>query len=495
MKFYCAPEQTSNIPGLKYNQAGRVATGPIDALAVLHRRASIPPPLPEDYPLLERGTMSLRDYQTDGVSWLVHHLGVHGGALLADDMGLGKTAQALVAWNALGSPKLFVVCPGSVRESWSRQFKRWTNTVPFILTASKDWPKALDQTAVVTSYELAKKMPTEFFCDMVVLDEIHNLKGRGAERSLALSRFARATPMRLGLSGTPMWSRPRDLWRVLNILFGYRFGTAEDFDFAYCAARIGAWGQRENSGVSLADELRLRMDYIMKRRLKREVAKELPPVIREVRWVPGTKKAKEALRQALVGSGGSKYHDALEATLDDKLDVAVEAARDFGTNVLMFTWMKSHAEQLQVLMDKAGMKSYLIHGDISHKTRDAIIQQAAKDKSSIVCTIDSVKEGVDGLQFVTSNAVFHALDHLPIKVAQTISRLDRIGQTEPVTAIFIAMRDSADELVVKVVLDKLEQWLQLFGVDDNSKLAGAFSGASEESMNQEVLKAMYEEMR
>lgn len=493
----CTPQQAAGIPGIQYDNINRRAKGPVDAIAVVAKRQGIklPPPLP--YQKLSPGDIGLRDYQVDGVSWIAENLMKEGAALLADDMGLGKTAQAIVSWQVLRHPRLFVVCPGSVRESWRRQFKKWGEMDAFILTKGKDWAKAADQPVIVTSYELAKQVPTFYYPDMLMLDEAHNLKGRGAQRSLAFTRIAKATPMRLLMTGTPMWSRPRDLWKPLNMMFGYRFGNAEEFDFAYCAARINSFAGRDNSGISNSDELKLRLNYIMKRRLKRDVAKELPPVIREVRWVDGTKRAKEALRQALTSSGGSKFHDALEATLDDKLDVVVDTAKDFGTNVVIFTWMKKHAMELQVMMQEEGMKSFLITGDISHKQRDALIARAAKEKASLVCTIDSVKEGVDGIQYVTSNAIFHALDHLPLKVVQTISRLDRIGQKEPVTALFIAMRDSADQLVVQTVLEKLDQWTKLFGIDDSKELSKTFSttdGKAKE-MERAVLDAMFNELK
>lgn len=495
LRRVCTPEQSVAVPGVSYDTINQRAQGPADAIAVIcKRQGATPPPLPEVAALTSGGV--LRQYQDEGVSWLTHMLMTEGAAILADDMGLGKTTQLLHTWEACDNPKLFVACPGKVRETWRRQFKKWMDYDAYVIDAGTQWddPKAAQAQVIITSYELSKQVPDWYYPQMVVIDEAHNIRGRGAARSRSLLDTMKAAPMRVALTGTPMWSRPRDLWMPLRTLFGYRFGNADEFDIAYCGANWNRYGGKENKGATRSDELQLRLSYVMKRRLKREVAKELPPVIREVHWVPGTKRAKEKLRQSLVT--GSDFHGALEATLDDKLKVAVETAADFGTNVIMFTWMKKHAMELQVMMEDAGMKTYLITGDVSHKQRDVLIERATKEKASLVCTIDSVSEGVDGLQFVTSNCVFHALDHLPIKVAQTISRLDRLGQKEPVTAIFIAMKDTADQLVAHTVIDKLEQWLKIFGVDDNTKLKDAFtqSKTTEREMEQLVLKQMYEEM-
>ncbi len=505
LRMVSSTSNIHNIPGTKYDTVRQSLVGPVDAIAVLAQRLGKKIPEPPQYPPLmnDKWLTPLREYQVDGVSWVKHHLELDGSALLADDMGLGKTAQAITSWLIMGMPSpLLVVCPGSVRETWKRQLNKWAKLDPYLVTGKASWENQKASTAqvLVSSYEMAKQVPEWLYPQFLIIDEAHNLRGRGAVRSRKLLETAKATPTKLALTGTPMWSRPRDMWMLFNILFGYRFGNADEFDIAYCGAYWDRWGGKKNTGVTRPEELKLRMQYVMKRRLKREVAKELPPVIREVRWVPGTKRAKEKLRQAVASVGGNRMHDALEATLDDKLDVAVETAVDFGTPVVMFTWMKTHARLLQVKMEEAGMKTYLIDGDVPHKQRDILIAKAAEENAtgkqvSLVCTIDSVKEGVDGLQFVTSNAVFHSLDYLPIKVAQTISRLDRIGQKEPVTAIFIAMRDSADQLVTQTVLDKLDQWLKLFGVDDNSKLTEAFKKTDEREMEQMILKQMYEEFK
>jgi SWI/SNF-related matrix-associated actin-dependent regulator of chromatin subfamily A-like protein 1 len=482
-----------NIPGLNYN-----GTGPVDAVAVLRKREGMPLPArgTEKYQPNTRfyhDILGFRNYQNQGVSWLTSHLTLENGALLADDMGLGKTAQAIMTWASLKNPSLMVVCPGSVRESWVRQFQKWVpSSLPNVLNKGTDWDKADFWRPIITSYELAKKIPDDYYPQMVILDEAHNLKGRGAQRSRSLLSTAQAAVYRLALTGTPMWSRPRDLWMVLRILFGYRFGSANEFDVAYCNATWNKWGGKENKGVSRADELKLRLNYVMLRRLKSDVATELPRVTRDVRWVPGTKRARLLLQQSMLGR--VRLHEALEATLDDKIDTVVETARDFGTNCVVFTWMKRHAMELQQRLTGEGIKTYLVTGDQSHKERDATIQRAASEKASLVCTIDSVKEGVDGIQYVTSNCIFHSIDYLPLKVAQTIARLDRIGQTEPVTAIFIAMRDSADQLVTKVVLEKLEQWRAVFGVDDGAKLSDAFSTTKQDAeMEKEILSAMIKE--
>ncbi|KAF9232388.1 SNF2 family N-terminal domain-containing protein [Melanogaster broomeanus] len=76
----------------------------------------------------------LKDYQLEGVEWMVSldKNGVSG--ILADEMGLGKTLQA-IAFNAhlreLGHFRPFlVVCPLSVVHNWIDEFHRFAPSIP-----------------------------------------------------------------------------------------------------------------------------------------------------------------------------------------------------------------------------------------------------------------------------------------------------------------------------------------------------------------------------
>jgi SWI/SNF-related matrix-associated actin-dependent regulator of chromatin subfamily A member 5 len=75
------------------------------------------------------GTM--RDYQVDGLNWMIqlYENGVNG--ILADEMGLGKTLEtiSLLGYmkNVLGfnnGPHLVIV-PNSTLANWQKEFVRW----------------------------------------------------------------------------------------------------------------------------------------------------------------------------------------------------------------------------------------------------------------------------------------------------------------------------------------------------------------------------------
>ena len=73
---------------------------------------------------------TLRDYQLEGVSWLINlrNNGLHG--ILADEMGLGKTLQTITTlaylyeYEAIKGIHLIIV-PKSTIINWCREFKKW----------------------------------------------------------------------------------------------------------------------------------------------------------------------------------------------------------------------------------------------------------------------------------------------------------------------------------------------------------------------------------
>jgi len=492
------PSVTEHIPGMLMR--GLKAVGSRDAASVLFKRLGYnyvtqsQPPAPYLSP--DWGT--LRSYQRDGVARLRQMLSGEGGAILADDMGLGKTAQTIATWDALKRPWPLMVCaPASVRRTWLREFNRWVPGVPVLLAdTSKKLTLAGPHTpVVVTSYELAaKSTPAAFSPAMLVFDEAHLLRGRQAQRSQALFELARVASYRLALTGTPIWSRPRDWWMLLKILYGYRFGTADQFDYAYCAAFVNQWGGKENAGISRPEELKQRIAHVMLRRLKEDVATEIPPLTRLVKWVPGTKEAKRASEAAVLGN--LHVSDALEATLLAKIPVAVEAMREAGISVV-FTWRKVDAYKLaEDFTADTGEPCEVITGDITHKERQAIVDRCVAKRTSLVATIDSTGTGVDGLQNISSNGIFHALDYTPIKLAQAEARLHRLNSTKPVTWTYIAMEDTVDEAVVETVVEKLDQWRQLMGEDSTAGIGTGLqnnAAASEEAALNAILEAMKDE--
>lgn len=487
-------ERCDNIPGLRWWEDTCTATGSRDALAVLLHRYNHKHGDWAGEIAITPGVLAIpnaRPYQNHGVAWLIAHLKADRGALLADDMGLGKSMQTLKTWSNLGKPQLLISCPASVRNSWAKEVRKWYYGEPQVITSGKeaasadpDWP------ITISSYSLVEKLPPRMEIQFLAIDEAHNIRGRGAKRSRRLLQFGASADYRLGLTGTPMWSRPRDMWMLLHTLFpGYRFGTAEDFDFAYCGAYVNKYGGRVAKGATRSEELRLRLAQVMLRRTKAEVKNEMPSLTHQVRWVEGTPAARRVFEAAALRK--ISMTEALQSTLETKMDAAVECAKEAG-KFFMVTWLKKHAYELHRMCQEEGLSVELITGDTQAKERDAIISKCVQTGSSIIATIDSCGVGVDGFQHVASVGISHHIDYVPLKTMQVVSRLHRLGQKEPVIWNHIAMEDSVEVQVLDTVLSKLNQWEGTMGADDSVDMRRVLNDVAKDES--EALAAIYAAM-
>ncbi|MBM3882441.1 MAG: DEAD/DEAH box helicase [Verrucomicrobia bacterium] len=328
----CAPEQHAQGYRLDNAQAGfleatlrQQPTWPVQSPATWRERAAQqrgdislkPPPLGPLEPLL-------RSYQKHGVAWL-QFLRANGfSGVLADDMGLGKTVQVLAffasltparsappteaapASSALGAPH-FVVCPTSLVFHWAAEAQRWAPWLRVLILHGPQRHTAFAQIPahdlVLSTYALVRRdaenyRPFEF--DTLVLDEAQHIKNRQTQNALAVKAIR--ARHRLVLTGTPIENSVLDLWSIFDFLMPGYLGSATDFRERYEVPIA-----REHDAAAL-DRLGRRLRPFMLRRLKREVASELPEKIEQVSYCE------------LNDDQRALYQQVLEATRRELLD-------------------------------------------------------------------------------------------------------------------------------------------------------------------------------
>jgi SWI/SNF-related matrix-associated actin-dependent regulator of chromatin subfamily A-like protein 1 len=498
-------ETVSTVPGLSVNAHESRCEGLIDAIAAACHRLGRPLP-PRPVPTPVSTPVKLHAYQTHGIGLIETITRATRSAILADDMGLGKTRQA-IAWSGTKPGRVFVICPAFVRESWRAELGRLGEDSvailgPQALKADKaEWEKAPTARWVVTSYHhgmmekayetaFGKNAPTVF-----IMDEAHRLRGRDAKRSAVAKRIGALATYRLMLTGTPMWSRPRDFYALLSILFGQRFGTKWAFDVAYCGGKLNDYGGLDNKGATNAEELKHRLSFYMVRRERRDVAHELPSLTRQVIWCDGNKEAEIAFHRALINKDPGATHEALLATHKAKVEAALDIAEQ-AKRFLLLTYRKSLAHQMAQELNDSGTPCVCITGEMATPERQSAVRQAAAAGHGIVATIDSIYEGVDGIQHVADIGIFHALDYVPLKMAQAEARLHRLGQDRPVTWYYLACKDSMDTLVVKTVVDKLDMARNVLGGETSRGMRDVISDSADmsDAGQAAALSALYDSL-
>jgi SNF2 family DNA or RNA helicase len=243
----------------------------------------------ETVDLGDKVNATLRPYQHDGVNWLRFLECNRFGGILADEMGLGKTLQTL-AWltleradeKARGKPAL-IVCPTTLVGNWAEEAAKFTPHIKVLCISGPDrhalWEKVADHHLIITSYALVRRdldKHLEHEYAAVVLDEAQHIKNRSTRNAVAAKQLR--AHQRIVLTGTPVENGVADLWSIMDFLMpGYLAG--HDVFRTNYELPISRGGPDADFAQS---KLRKKLHPFLLRRLKRDVAKDLPPKIERI---------------------------------------------------------------------------------------------------------------------------------------------------------------------------------------------------------------------
>jgi len=424
--------------------------------------------LPEDL------NADLREYQKIAVDWLGFLRSARLGALLADDMGLGKTLQALCAIRG----KTLVVAPTSVLHNWVAEAQRFR---PGLSLNVYHGPKRKleDVDVTLTTYALLR-LDTEKLSkrrwDSVVLDEAQAIKNPDSQ--VADAAYALQSDFRIALTGTPVENRLDELWSQFHFVNRGLLGGRSDFQDRY-ATPIG------NGDADAAARLRRRIRPFLLRRLKGEVAPELPPrtegvlrceldsneravydgvraatlqnVVQQLEAGSGVMAALEALlrlRQAACHSGlvpGQRAESSSKiALLRETLDSVVAE----GHKALVFSQWTSLLDRCEPALESGGIPFIRLDG--STRDRGAVVEAFQEPGGPPVLLI-SLKAGGTGLNLTAADHVF-LLDPWwnPAVEDQAADRTHRIGQDRPVMIYRLVAADTVEERILALQQSKRE---------------------------------------
>lgn len=433
---------------------------------------------------------TLRPYQKDGVAWLRFLESNHFCGLLADEMGLGKTLQTLawiglprVAPAARGKPGL-IVCPTSLVDNWAAEAARFTPTLKVRTLSGADrhehWDHLSAFDLVITSYALLRRdleRHAGFDYGFVVLDEAQHIKNRATQNAQAAKRLRAGS--RLVLTGTPVENSVADIWSIMDFLMPGYLAAADRFrqTFELPIQRGGPDAQQAQS------KLRRKLQPFILRRLKRDVARDLPPKIERIAWCHLTpdqravyrelveqsrRKMKDLvskrgfnaarfeilamlmrLRQTCCHLGLLKMPGLKSQQPSGKLELFFELldeALDGGHRVLVFS---QFVEMLTLLRaELAARELRYCYLDGATKERLSVVQQFNTDRGIPVFLI-SLKAGGTGLNLTGADMVIHFDPWWnPAVEQQATDRAYRIGQKRTVYSVKLLARDTVEEKVL-----------------------------------------------
>ena len=438
-----------------------------------------------DYAVPDGFEKILRPYQKLGFQWLKALESCGFGGILADEMGLGKTVQMIAFFktasrSAVGKANL-VICPASLILNWTDELGKFApelKAAAIMGTAAereKLLSKAKNADIVVTSYELlrqdiARYESTDFYC--CVLDEGQYIKNSSTLISKAVKRLR--CRQRFILTGTPIENRLSELWNLFDFLmpgYLYTHGTFVE--------KLEKPAVKSGDAEALT-RLRRLVKPFMLRRLKKDVLRELPPVIEHVRRISMSKDERKiylATAAKLKGdldNGGGKLQILSALTRlrqiccdpalcyenyagpSGKLEACLELCAGMAQNghqILLFSQFTSMLDRIRPLLKELGISSFTLQGSTPKEKRAELVRRFNAGESQVF--LISLKAGGTGLNLTAADVVIHYDPWWNVTAQdQENGRDHRIGQRSGVQVYKLIATDTIEEKILKLQEDK-----------------------------------------
>ncbi|KAF1867142.1 hypothetical protein Lal_00049570 [Lupinus albus] len=245
----------------------------------------------------------LREYQMNGLRWLVSLYNNHLNGILADEMGLGKTVQVISLICYLMETKndrgpFLVVVPSSVLPGWESEINFWAPSIlRIVYSGPPEERRRLFKERIVhqkfnvllTTYEYLmnkhdRPKLSKIHWHYIIIDEGHRIKNASCKLNAELKHYQ--SSHRLLLTGTPLQNNLEELWALLNFLLPNIFNSSEDFS-QWFNKPFESTGDNSPDEALLSEEENLliinRLHQVLRpfvlRRLKHKVENELPEKI------------------------------------------------------------------------------------------------------------------------------------------------------------------------------------------------------------------------
>lgn len=407
---------------------------------------------------------ALFHFQQLGVIWMSSRK----RCVNCDDMGLGKSAQSLCALPDADRAGVLVVCPAIAKGVWKREAGIWRDDYRVtVLDGRKSfrWPE-LGEIVVINYDVLPAKAPAapKDYEIALIADEAHFLKNYKTSRTKKVTDLSTEATRTIFLTGTPLPSRPEDLWCVLQVAgcAHEAFGSWKE----YCRLFSGrknpfggmVWGKP-------LPEVGERLKGVLIRRMKKDVLADLPDKMHRVLEVEISAEAEAELSEEISALGPevwaardvsdipfdkiAKTRALLAKSKEEAALEIIETYEEAGEPIVVFS---AHRHVIDRLKGREGWG--IITGDVQTKER-AQIEEAFQrgELCGVAATIAAASTALTLTR--ASNALFVDLSYVPADNQQAEDRIYRIGTKRGVLITHLVSQHALDQHVRDLIAKKM----------------------------------------
>lgn len=406
--------------------------------------------------------------------------------LIGDEQGLGKTKESIDIAVARKKElvKCLIVCGvNSVKYNWEKEISIHSKeksvmidgkTMDIRVQKINEWYYGAEYFGIINIESLRNEKIQDAlyigikdgFIGAVIVDEIHKAKNGSSQQGKALRTLK--TPIRIGLSGTPM-NKAEDLWNILTWL-GVEKRSFYSFRNTYCI--MGGFGGYKVIGHKNLESLNAELNRVMLRRKKEEVL-DLPPKVYSTEYVELSKAQQKLYKDIKTGiledmenilasvnplsctlrlrqlTGGLFTED--NPKLDRIKDMLDEEIIPNGNKAIIFSQWKQVTD-----MYNDALREYnpiYITGEVEPADRQKLVDKFQTDPNCKLA-IGTIGAMGTGLTLNKASYVFfvdkkwNSGDN-----EQAEDRAHRIGTTGTVNIISLVAKDSVDEGVEEYLIE------------------------------------------
>ncbi|MEG0760988.1 SNF2-related protein [Chryseobacterium sp.] len=460
---------------------------------------------------------TLRDYQREGLNWLVFLEENQLGGCLADDMGLGKTLQTIAFLQHLKitkKPKLpsLIIAPTSLVFNWENEMKKFCPSLKLLIYTGANRNENLEQflnyDVIITTYgsllndvEVLKEKHFNY----IILDESQAIKNPNSKRYKSVRLLKSFN--RIALSGTPIENNTFDLYAQFNFLNPGILGNITHFKKEFSDAID------KEKEVATSQLLTKIIHPFILRRTKEQVATELPEKIESIIYCEMESEQRKvydtfkneyrdyllnkinehgvAKSQMYVLEGLTKLRQicnspAIISENEDygnasvKLDLLIENIKEKTGNhkILIFSSFVKMLQLIKVKLEEENITFEYLDG----QTRDRQSRvENFQNKNDVRVFLISTKAGGTGLNLTEADYVF-IVDPWwnPAVENQAIDRCYRIGQKKQVMAYRMICKNTIEEKIIALQNKKRGIASTIISIDEEQK-----------SFNKEEIKNLF----
>lgn len=472
----------------------------------------------------------LRGYQNYGVKWMKYLAQNNLGGCLADDMGLGKTVQVIaLLQEMIGScsennsesdnseskkhlPSIIVV-PKSLVSNWQSEFQKFAPQINLYVYygGERNFEEIKNHQVVITTYavlrnDIQQLQDLEF--NFAILDEIQTIKNLSSQITKAAMLIN--AKHRFGLSGTPMENHLGEIYSIFRFINPPMFGSKGEFSKQFMTPI------QKNGDEHAAKILACKLNPFILRRLKKDVATELPEKTENILYVQMNdeqtklyEQRRKYYEEAIKGelkksaeksngnnstSGNSSVNGIGKAGFlvlqgltelrqlatcpETKSDGSVEGSKwellvngisdlaESGHKCLIFTNFISCVETISQKLTELGIEHLTMTG--ATNDRASLVKKFQNDENC-KAFIMTLKTGGVGLNLTAADYVYIVDPWWNTSAEQqAIDRTHRIGQTKNVFCYRIIAKNTIEEKILELQNRKKDLFASVISTDSQA---------------------------